>query len=437
MKPDGNLSKWLSAMNIDSNVVTAIVIFSQVLILIAIAIITDYITKKIILRILHKVIRKSKSNWDDMLYERKVFAKLSHIIPAIIVQFVALRFLAEYEIMLTAKKYLSYVNLIHNATSVFIIFISIRAITSFINGLHDIYLSTPVSKDRPIKSYLQIVILIIYFVGIILIFSIILNKEVAYFFTGLGAIAAVLMLVFKDTILGLVGGIQLSANDMVKLGDWIEMPGRKADGDVIDISLHTVKVQNWDKTITTIPTYALVNESFVNWRGMEQSGGRRIKRSINIDMTSVKFCDDEMIERLKKIEILRPYIDSKLAELNAYNDKHSIDETVKVNGRRMTNIGTFRRYVELYLHNHPKINNNMTFLIRQLQPGEFGIPLEIYVFSSDKVWANYEAIQSDIFDHIMAAIPEFDLAVFQSPTGNDFKKMIAKNSNLNGSSKMY
>ncbi len=234
---------------------------------------------------------------------------------------------------------------------------------------------------------------------------------------------AVLLLIFKDSILGLVAGIQISSNDMVRLGDWVEMPKHGADGDVIDISLTTVKIQNFDKTITTIPTYTMVSDSFKNWRGMSQSAGRRIKRNINIDMRSVKFCDESMLERFASFRHISEYIARKKDELTKFNAENGIDDSVLVNGRRMTNLGTFRAYLEGYLRNHPKINKDMTFLVRQLQPTETGLPIEIYVFCSDKIWANYEAIQADIFDHILAVIPEFDLKVFQNPTGADFEKL--------------
>jgi miniconductance mechanosensitive channel len=235
--------------------------------------------------------------------------------------------------------------------------------------------------------------------------------------------AAVLILVFKDTILGFVASIQLSANNMVNVGDWISMPKYNADGDVIDIGLNTVKVQNWDKTIATIPTYALVSESFNNWKGMEESGGRRIKRSINIDMKSVGFLDQDQIEKFRKYYLLADYITAKEKEIAEYNSSLEVDDSVVTNGRRMTNLGTFRAYLENYLHNHPKVNQDMTLLVRHLQPTDKGMPLEIYLFSKDQVWANYEAIQADIFDHILAIMPQFGLRVFQSPTGDDFQKL--------------
>ena len=239
--------------------------------------------------------------------------------------------------------------------------------------------------------------------------------------------AAVILLIFRDTILGLVASVQLSANNMVNVGDWISMPSRGTDGDVIDITLNTVKVQNFDKTIITIPTYALVQESFQNWSGMERSGGRRIKRAIHIDISSIGFLSPDDIRMLKKIQLLSDYIELKEKELLDFNNKHGVDDSVLVNGRRMTNIGTFRAYVEAYLKQHPKIHNDMTFLVRQLPPGEYGLPLEIYVFSNDQEWANYEAIQADIFDHLLSAVKEFGLKVFQNPTGDDFRTITGKN----------
>jgi len=255
--------------------------------------------------------------------------------------------------------------------------------------------------------------------GCISIIGILIGKTPIYILGTMGAFAAVLILVFKDTILGFVASIQLSANKMVSIGDWISMPSKNADGTVIDISLNTVKVQNWDKTISTIPTYALVSESFNNWKGMEESGGRRIKRHLNIDVKSIHFLSDEEIEMAEKVKLISDYIAEKKEEIKKANPENEIP----INQKRLTNIGTFRKYIEAYLENHPKIHNDMTFLVRQLQPSEKGLPIEIYVFSNDQEWANYEAIQSDIFDHILAIVPEFNLRVFQNPTGDDFRNL--------------
>tara|TARA_S200000501_G_scaffold315939_1_gene308497 strand:+ start:1508 stop:2338 length:831 start_codon:yes stop_codon:yes gene_type:complete len=270
------------------------------------------------------------------------------------------------------------------------------------------------------KSYLQVLKLIVNLFGIIIFVAVLSGNSPFYLLSGIGALTAVLMLIFKDTILSLVSSIQISSNDLFKVGDWVEAPQFGADGDVIDIALHTIKIQNWDKTISIIPTHKLVDSSFKNWRGMSDSGGRRIKRSIKIDMNSIKFCSEEMIEKYKNINILSEYISNKVKEINEHNKENSIGINTQINGRSLTNIGTFRSYVESYLKNNKNIHDGMTFLVRQLSPQSDGVPIEIYVFSNDTNWVNYESIQSDIFDHLLAIIPEFDLRVFQNPTGKDF-----------------
>jgi len=388
-------------------VIVAVIIFS-------LALLADLITRKIIVSGIKRLVRKTKTQLDDILIQRRVFHKIAHVVPGLIIYFSAGFIFSDYPVL---------GDVVTRLALIYIIIVLLLSIDSFINALHQIYLTMPVSEGRPIKGYIQVVKIIIYFVAIILIIASLTKESPGKLLTGLGAMAAILLLVFKDTILGFVASIQLSANRMVKPGDWIEMPSHNADGTVLDISLNTVKVQNWDKTIATVPTYALVSESFRNWKGMEESGGRRIKRSINIDMNSVRFVDDEMAEKFKKIQVLKDYVVSREEEILKYNKENKIDASVMVNGRRMTNLGTFRKYVEEYLHQHPKIHNDMTFLVRQLQPDERGLPIEIYVFSNDQEWGNYEAIQADIFDHILAVIPQFDLRVFQSPSGRDFQNL--------------
>jgi miniconductance mechanosensitive channel len=298
---------------------------------------------------------------------------------------------------------------------------------SLLNSAFDIYNTTEYSHHRPIKGYVQLLKIFVFFMAGIMAVSILLERDPTVLLAGLGAMAAILLLVFKDTILGFVASIQLSANNMVKIGDWIEMRSHGADGTVLDITLNTVKVQNWDKTISTIPTYALVSESFNNWKGMEESGGRRIKRSVLIDTGSIKFCDAKMLNRFEKFDLIREYVLQKEAELKEYNKGKNLNEEDYISGRHQTNIGIFRKYLEVYLNQHPKINVDMTFLIRQLQPTSKGLPIEIYVFSSDQEWAKYESIQSDIFDHIFAVIPEFELKAFQEPSGADFAKIVPVN----------
>jgi len=394
-------------------------ILTVIAILIAIAIVSilaDFITKKIILVVISKVVKKTKSTWDDILLEKKIFQRLSKIAPILIIY---------YTIGMAFPFNETVVTVIQKASMVYMLIVFITAFNAFFNAINEIYnVTIGEKKGTSIKSYIQVVKIIVFVIAAISALSILLNKEVGYFVTGLGAMTAVLLLVFKDSILGLVGGIQLTSNDMVRIGDWISMPGRNADGTVLEVSLNTVKVQNFDNTIATIPTYAMVSESFSNWRGMEDSEGRRIKRSIILDMKSVHFCSNELIEKLSHYKILSDYIESKTKELNEYNSKLNGDNSVEFNGRKLTNIGVFRKYIELYLRDNEAINKNMTLLIRQLSPTPEGIPMEIYTFSKIKAWVDFEAVQSDIFDHLLAVIPEFELSVFQNPTGDDFHKML-------------
>ena len=389
--------------------------FTVLLLIALLAFLADRITKFILIRVVGNMIKSSKNQYDDILLRKRLFARIAHIAPALVVHATVV-FLIDAPALVT---------LIKSITELYIILIGALVLDSLISALHEIYMHLPVSKGRNIKGYIQLVKILIFIIAALIAIAALSDKSVGGLLTGLGAFAAVLMLVFKDTILGLVASIQLSGNKMVNVGDWISMPKYNADGDVIDIGLNVVKVQNWDKTIATIPTYALVSESFSNWRGMEESGGRRIKRSINIDMNSVGFLDNEMIEKYKKIRVLKGYLEEKEKEIEEFNKKVGADTSNRINGRRLTNIGTFRHYLELYLKNHPKINLDMTFLVRHLQPTEKGIPIEIYVFSNDQAWANYEAIQADIFDHIMAVIPEFGLRVFQNPTGEDWRSLVS------------
>ncbi|HIA69042.1 TPA: mechanosensitive ion channel family protein [Candidatus Poribacteria bacterium] len=321
--------------------------------------------------------------------------------------------------------YNTVIQLARNINMVCLILVGTLVISSFLDLFLTIYGSSKTSHDIPLKATVQVIKIVVYFVCGIFIVSLILNKTPLYLLSGLSALGAVLLLVFRDSILGFVAGIQLIANRMVAKGDWIEMPKYDADGDVIEIALTTVKVQNWDKTIATIPTYALIGESFKNWRGMKESGGRRIKRTINIDVSTIKFCNEEMLKRFSEIQYIANYIQIKKEELSTYNDENEVDNTSLANGRRLTNVGTFRAYTVAYLRNHPMISQEMTFLVRHLAPAGYGLPIEIYVFSKDTIWANYEGIQADIFDHLLAVVPEFDLKVFQNPSGSDFHRLVS------------
>lgn len=375
------------------------------------------ITRFIIDKVIAKIVRRTSFKWDDIFFDNHVFTRLSHFAPAIIIYLMAGWALEPYP---------GWLDFVRTLTYLYMIVAGMLFIFAFITAWHNIYLTLPISRHRHIKGYMQMLKIFVGIVAGLIMISTITNNDISNLLTGLGAMAAVIILVFKDTILGLVASVQLSANDMLKVGDWITMPSRGADGTVMDITLNTIKVQNFDMTILTVPTYAIIQESFQNWRGMEESGGRRIKRSVFIDIKSIGFLDPEQVEKLKKIQILKDYIENMEKEMVDFNKTHNIDNTVLVNGRRMTNVGTFRAYIKAYLEQHPKIHNDMTFLVRQLQSSEKGLPIEIYVFSNDQKWANYEAIQADIFDHLLAVVPEFGLRVFQYPTGDDFKSLTNK-----------
>ncbi|MFW5645493.1 MAG: mechanosensitive ion channel family protein [Bacteroidota bacterium] len=415
------IEKWIEQLNglltsaglgqDNADLIESVIIL---LIIFILAYLADRLSRRIIVNALKTYAKRTKSTWDDILFEKKVFNRLAHIAPALVIN-------ASIGYAVDPVGIVDFIKLL---TEIYMIVISVLVLDSFVSALHEIYLTFPISQEKPIKGYVQVVKIFIFFLGIILLISMLSGTPVLNLLAGLGALAAVLLLVFKDTILGLVASIQVSANNMVKPGDWISMPSRGADGTVLEITLNTVKVQNWDKTISTFPTYALVTESFNNWKGMEESGGRRIKRSLNIDMKSVRFLDEDLKKELKKIQLIHPYIEEREAEINKFNEEHQFDSSMPVNGRRMTNLGVFRRYMEAYLKQHPKIRNEMTFLIRHLQPKETGIPMEIYVFSKEQEWAKYESLQADIFDHILATLDYFELRVFQNPSGSDFQQFL-------------
>lgn len=380
----------------------------MVLFVTGLSIIANYVAKKIVLRVVAHYITNNRFTWDNIFLEKKVFQKLSHIVPALIIYYFA-------------PVFPTYQDYITKGAVIYIMVITILVLYAFLNAVNDIYRTFEVSKIRPIKGYIQVTKIFIFVIGGIFIISYLIEKSPFILLSGIGALSAVLLLVFKDSLLGLVAGIQLTSNDMVRVGDWIEMPKYGADGNVVDISLNTVKIENFDKTITTIPSYALISDSFKNWRGMQTSGGRRIKRSLYIDVSSIAFCTEDMLEKFKSIHYLSEYIAAKEHEIRSYNTDHQIDPEDMINGKQLTNVGVFRIYIQNYLQHHPKIHKDMTLMVRQLAPGENGLPLEIYAFTNDTEWANYEAIQADIFDHILAVAPMFALRVFQNPTGYDLK----------------
>lgn len=374
--------------------------------------IANFVARRILRRLAGRVVSFSQNAWDDAFVEHGVFERLSHLVPALILYWGAPWFQSETAGMWVQRVAVAYLT-----------FTGIWSLNAMINAMSDAYTRSTRSQGKPIKGYVQTLKIFLYIVAVILILATLMDRSPWKLLSGIGALSAILLLVFKDSILGLVASIQISAYEMVRRGDWIEMPKFGADGDVIDVTLHTIKVQNWDKTITTIPTQSLINDSFKNWRGMSESGGRRIKRALSIDMNSVTFCTEEMLDRYEKLEHVGEYIRERRKEVDDYNQERKVDRSSLANGRALTNLGCFRAYVLGYLRDHPKIREDMTLLVRQLEPKKDGIPMQIYCFTTDTAWAVYEGIQSDIFDHLLAAIQEFDLSVFQEPAGRDVMTM--------------
>ena len=368
------------------------------------------VAKRVVLRVIRFLSSKTSSDWDKVLIEHKVFARLSNVVPALVVHVLAPVVFAGVE---------SLAGFVQGLAKVYLVVVLLFTLQALLNGLQTIYQRYDISKRIPIKGLLQALMLVASFVGSVFIISIVMGREIGTLMAGLGAMVMGFLFVFKDAIMGLVAGIQIATNDTVRKGDWIEMKGHGIDGDVIDVSLTTVKVQNFDKTVVSIPASKLITEACRNWRGMKDSGGRRIKRPIRIDMRSIRFADEALLEKFQRFDLLKGYLQSRLDEVNVHNQTANMDLSELVNGRRLTNIGTFRAYIMAYLKSHPQIRQDRTFLIRQLAPGDNGLPIEIYIFTDTTVWAEYEAIQADIFDHLLAVIPEFGLAPFQNSTGKE------------------
>ena len=368
------------------------------------------VAKRVVLRAIRFLSSKTSSDWDKVLIEHKVFARLSNVVPALVAHVLAPVVFVGVE---------SLAGFVQGLAKVYLVVVLLFTLQALLNGLQTIYQRYDISKRVPIKGLLQALMLVACFVGSVFIISIVMGREIGTLIAGLGAMVMGFLFVFKDAIMGLVAGIQIATNDTVRKGDWIEMKGHGIDGDVIDVSLTTVKVQNFDKTVVSIPASKLITEACRNWRGMKDSGGRRIKRPIRIDMRSIRFADEALLEKFQRFDLLKGYLQSRLDEVNVHNQTANMDLSELVNGRRLTNIGTFRAYIMAYLKSHPQIRQDRTFLIRQLAPGDNGLPIEIYIFTDTTVWAEYEAIQADIFDHLLAVIPEFGLAPFQNSTGKE------------------
>jgi miniconductance mechanosensitive channel len=382
--------------------------------LLAGAIIIDLIAKRLLVRTVRAFARRSRFSWDDALVAHNVFGRLAQVVPALIV-FVGVPFVPGLPEGGT--------QVLRNVAMGYLVLMLTLALTAMLSAASTIYAASPIAKGRPLKGFVQLVQIVVWIVGGVLIVATVLDRSPLLLLSGFGAMTAILLLVFKDTILSLVASVQLTAQDMVRVGDWIEMPQFGADGDVIDVQLHTVKVQNWDKTITTIPTHRLITDSFKNWRGMSQSGARRIKRAIFIDVSSIRFQTQDEVDHFKRFALLKDYVKNKEQELADYNAGLAIEVEADVNRRRLTNVGTFRAYAYDYLKNHPRIDKNMTLIVRQLAPGPEGLPLEIYCFTNTTAWAAYEDIQSDIFDHLLAIVPEFGLRLYQKPAGSDLANL--------------
>jgi miniconductance mechanosensitive channel len=375
-----------------------------------------WVTKEVILGIVHSFTRRTKTEFDDLLMEKKFFSVLAHLLPLLLLDyFFSIVFFAFPNI-------LDFADRINEVLIALVILIAIRRL---FNTIGDFLQKKPSLESKPIKSYVQTVNIVVSIFFVIIILSLITGQTPTFFLTSIGAMTAIIILVFKDTILGFVGSIQLAANDMVRVGDWITMDKYDADGDVLEITLNTVKVQNWDRTITTIPTYSFISESFKNWRGMAESGGRRISRNVYIQIDSVKFASPRLLEKLKEVNYLKPFIEEREKEIASYNEENGLSQN-QINARKQTNIGLFRRYLEFYLKNHENIHQNMTLMVRQLASEDKGVPIQVYCFTKTIEWGKYEEIMGDIFDHIFAVTNEFELNIHEAPSGNDVRSLVQK-----------
>jgi miniconductance mechanosensitive channel len=387
-------------------------------ILVVVCILANMIIRKIIIRMMDKIVKMNNSVWGEILHDRKLFPRMANMVPGIIVYSFAPAFGGH-----------SVSTILQMVSSTYILVIVALIIGVLLDTIDDIYRTYPVSLVRPIKGFLQVIKIVADIIIGIWIVANLMGESPLILLGGVGAVTAVISFVFKDSILGFIAGVQLTSNDMLRIGDWIEMPKYGADGEVIDVTLNTVKIQNFDKTIITVPAYVMVSDSFKNWRGMQEFGGRRIKRSVYIDVNSIRFCTPEMIEKFKNIEYLKDYIIEMENNINAYNQKHPGDANLLANGRHMSNIGTFRIYIQKFLENFPGLYKNTMQMVRQLPPGEYGLPIEIYAFTDDTDWDIYERIQADIFDHIFSVVGEFGLRIFQNPTGHDLRQVNSNNHN--------
>jgi miniconductance mechanosensitive channel len=399
------LERLFHSMNLSDRIASDLAQGIGVITLLVVSFAMFLIVKLILKKYVGNLIRKTKFKYDDYFLGRKLERRLAFLVPVYMIQGLIYAVAPDLDMLDGFIYALARIGEITTYTGIVI---------SITDSISDIYNSFDVSRNKPMKGFMQVAKIIAIMICILLVIGVLINKNMRDLLMGLGALSAVMMLVFKDPILGFVGGIQLTSNDMVRIGDWI-VKGT-ADGEVIDVGLTTVKVKNWDNTIATIPTYTLISDPFINWRGMSESGGRRIARSIIIDLDTIKFCTPEMLEKYKKFQLVSKYIDDKEKEIEEYNNSHNIDTSTLVNGRRQTNLGIFRAYLQAYIKDNPDLNHNLTMLVRQKDPTEFGVPLQIYCFSAKTDWISYESIQNDIFDHVYAVVSQFDLKVYQRPS---------------------
>ncbi|MBT8477946.1 MAG: mechanosensitive ion channel family protein [Gemmatimonadetes bacterium] len=405
---------WLAAARSWLATYPALETAAGIVALLVVAWTAGVLARRYLVRLVERLTAKSPIDWDNVVAHHGVFRRLAHLIPLAIVY---------YGIDLVPNVPPGVYNTIENVALVLMVWTVIRSADGLVNAVGQIYDGLAVAQDRPIRGFLQLFKIFMYVLGGILIVAVAIGESPLVLLGGFGAMTAVLMPVFKDTILSVVASIQIASNDMIRLGDWVEMPKYGADGDVIEIALHTVKIQNWDKTVTTIPTHAFISDWFRNWRFMSESGGRRIRRDLYVDQSTIRFLGEEEVDRFKRFDLLREYIAGKEARLSEVNRPVEAAHEDPVNARRLTNIGTFRAYIYSYLQNHPQVRQDMTLLVRQREPTPDGLPIQIYCFTATTKWAEYEGIQSDIFDHILAIVPEFGLSVFQHPSGQDLREI--------------
>ena len=382
--------------------------------LLAVCAVAFGLTRRYVVAGIERLTLRSSTRWDDVLHEREVFRRLSGLVPAVI---------AWYGVKALPDVGPAVELVVGRVAFASIVLVLARSLMALLSAANDLYSRIPENENRPIKGYVQVVKIVVSIVAAVLVLATLLDRSPLIFLSGIGAMTAVVLLIFRDTILSLVASVQITGNDMVRVGDWIEMPQFGADGDVIDVALHTVKVQNWDKTITTIPTHRLISDSFKNWRFMSLSGGRRIKRALFVDIRTVRFLRNEEIDRFGEMALLRDYIREKRHEIREHNTVSEPAPDRNAEARRLTNLGTFRAYIQRYLETDPRIHGGMTLIVRQLPPGPTGVPIELYCFTRTTAWSEYEGVQSDLFDHFLAIAPEFGLSVYQSPSGEDVAQL--------------